>query len=92
MTDKLGDRLEHTTGQINGLADAIGRVLERKDGGQSTNTITINLGGVTSAIAVCMGATAIIVGIIMWVWSSVQLANMQSEMRAWVQVISKAKE
>lgn len=90
MDNDAIDKLASVVLQLDLTADRLSQQLDRQGvPNQSASTVHINAGGITNATAVVASATAIILFMVLAVWTMVQLSNMQSEQRAWVGVMQQ---
>lgn len=53
---------------------------------RNNSSVTINAGGLTSAIAVCISLTAVFVVGLFAIWIMWQQADMKAQQEAWIQV------
>jgi len=61
-------------------------LIEAARGPVSTSATTIHAGGVTSAIAVCVSLTSVVVMMLFSIWLMWQQAEQKSQQEAWIQV------
>ncbi len=92
MTEQdIGERFANAALQFETSSLKLIEVLERAypQSGQAISTINISAGGITNGLALVSSATAIVLFMILAVWTTVQMSNMQSELRAWIVVMQK---
>lgn len=53
---------------------------------RNNSSVTINAGGLTSAIAVCMAGSAIVLFILLAIWLMWQIGEIKGQQEAWIQV------
>lgn len=87
----IGERFANAALQFETSSLKLIEVLERAypQSGQATSTINISAGGITNGIALVSSAIAIVLFMVLAVWTTVQMSNMQSEQRAWISVMQQ---
>lgn len=53
---------------------------------RTTSSVTINAGGLTNAVAVCMAGSAIVLFVLLAIWLMWQVGEIKGQQEAWIQV------
>lgn len=53
---------------------------------RSNSSITVNAGGLSSALAICISLTSVVVSMLFAIWLMWQIAEQKSQQEAWIQV------
>lgn len=68
------------------LNDAASRIAEAMPAQANSSNITIQAGGITNAIAVCVAGSTVVLFLLFATWTMWQLTEAKAQQEAWIQV------
>lgn len=85
-TDDLGEIAASLAASTRELNDAATKIADAIGSQANTSNITIQAGGLTSAAAVCISVSSVVVMILFACWVMWQVADSKAQQEAWISV------